>query len=400
MFRPGCVMLPNLRDVYCYDSHRDSMLEIIPYLPPNLRRFQLDTFARDLKKSPSLPALAILSSLPFKTPSIESLVVRGHARSMANKEPILPTFPCAFLHLSIFSCYTPIIPDAIRHLANLPNLREVSLFFSDEYAGGFSALGMSTTPFPSLRNLTIDGTTFLSGMEFIQGYLRLASLNSIEVCAEKAPSAGEIFQLFSVLPSHIHTQSLTNICVRHPDFSTYSRIGAALEFRDFEPLLSFANLQSMWIQIAASLERLSDTLLEAMSMAWPRIVGLHLDSFLVAATPSQCTFNGIQHLSKRCPKLTALSITLMASEQISWLSRPREGAVQHKLRVLNVGRSPIHDPAVVASFLSDIFPDLQSIISWSDYDRNVPEEVQYRERWRAVIDLHGHFAKLRREERA
>jgi hypothetical protein len=402
LFRPGCVILPNLRDLCCHDTYLGDMLEIIPYISPNLREFQLDATASNVK-SPTQPALAILSALPFKSPFIQNLRVAGYAGSTANKEPILPTFPTGLFHLSTFQCPNiPISHDAIRHLANLPNLYEISLRFSDKYSGSLSTLEMSTTPFPSLRKLTLAGTSFVSETEFIQCCLRSAPINSVDICAEDEPSAGEIRQLFSALSSHIHPQSLTSIRVRHPDYTDNVGGGAALESSDFEPLLSFTNMKLIWIHIASSPGRLSDSLLEAISMAWPQLVALHLDSKGFMMRASQCTLHGILLLAKRCPNLIGLTITFMASTQISWDGRPGEGTANRSMSVLDFGRSPLDEPGIVrvASFLSDIFPNVNSINAWDDYDHSNPDEVRYWKRWQEVANSYGHFVQIRKEERA
>jgi hypothetical protein len=397
IFRPGCVILPNLRDLYCHDTYLDSMLEIIPYISPNLRQFELDADV----ESPSQPALAILSALPFKSPFIENLRITGYTQSLVNEGPILPSFPCGLCHLSTFECPDiPVSHDAVRHLANLPNLCDISLYFSDKYARGLSRLEMPTTPFPSLRSLDLAGTSFVSGIEFIQCCLRSALLDSVDVCAKHAPSGGEIRQLFSALSSHIHPQSLTSIRVRHPDHSTNLGNGAALEFGDFEPLLSFINLNSIWILVPSSPERLSDSLLEAISMAWPQLANFHLDSIGFMTRATQCTLHGILLLAKRCPKLIGLTITFRASAQISWNGRPGGGTVHRRMSELNFGRSPIDKAGIVASFLSDVFPDVLSLDAWDDYDRSNPEEVRYWKRWQEVVDLYGQFVEIRKEERA
>lgn len=398
MFHPGCIILPNLRELVCYDSPHGPLWEIIPLLSPSLQCVRL--VCDEPWEPPTLSALALLSALAAKSPFMKRLVV-GYANHTAISIPTSRPFPCGLWHLSAFA--NPGIPtsrDAIGHLANLPSLCELSLWFSDSYAGSFSTLAMPTEPFPSLRDLTLNGERFASGIEFIRNCLRSASLSSIDVCAEDKPSAGEIYRLFSALSSSLLPQSLTSIYLHHHHYISYDENGPPLEASDFEPLLPFTNLDLLQLQIASSPQNLSDNHLERMAKAWPRLVGLHLASSGFRINPSQCTLHGILLLAKQCPSLRALTIPFILSAPISWNGRPGEGIVNQCMEELDVGRSPIIDPVTVASLLSDIFPNLKLIQAWDDLDFDVPEEVQYSDKWMETIRLYHQFAKIRKEERA
>jgi hypothetical protein len=382
LFYPGRTVMPHLRE-FKWDSggQLDLMWEIFPYLSPSIQRIEMELDSKRIE--PGSPALALLSTLASKWPFIKQLHLYGEPDY---RTPIESTFPCGFLHLSSFRCpYFPISCDAIRHLAHLPNLCDASLYFSHTDASGWSTLAVPARPFPSLRELYLCGTRFRSGIEFIQTYLLSVSLNSIDIRAEDAPSAGEIHEFFSALSSRLCPQTLTSINLNQEEYMEYD-IGPALEFCDFEPLLRCNNLETLSLEIAFSPERLSDSLLEAMSFAWPQLTKLEFDSRLFNDLPSPCTFRGILHLAKRCPRLFSLSISFMAFAKISWNDRPGGGsAINQNLKHLYVGKSLIDDSGMVASLLSDIFPNIEKIWASIDYDSDDDEQCQNYDQWQVAI---------------
>jgi hypothetical protein len=166
LFYPGRIAMPNLREFNCLSDNFDSIWDIIPYLSPNLRQIDLDT----RYPNTSLPTLALLSTLSSKWPFIKRLRLRGYPNSSTSNALKPSTFPCGFLHLSTFNCpdFT-ISHNAIGHLARLPNLCNLSLYFSSTGdASGLSTLTTPPRPFPSLQELELNGTFFESGIKFIQ----------------------------------------------------------------------------------------------------------------------------------------------------------------------------------------------------------------------------------------
>ncbi len=217
---------------------------------------------------------------------------------------------------------------------------------------------MPTQPFPSLRGLDLNGPRYTSGIEFIQTFLSSASLDSIYVWAEYPPSTGEIRLLFLALSSHTSLPALTTVILEN---NNELELGPALEFSDFEPLLRFNNLEYFRFDIVFPPDHISDSLLEAMSLAWPHLTHLKFDPSL---PPTQCTFDGLLHLAKRCPRLLVLGVPFMASSKIDRDGRSGELPVNPNLKDLNVGRSPIDDVGMVVSLLSYVFPSILGIGVW------------------------------------
>lgn len=82
----------------------------------------------------------------------------------------------------------------------------------------------------------------------------------------------------------------------------------------------------------------------------------------------------------------------MASTEISWNGRHGGGPVNQNLKVFDVGRSPIDDVGMVASLLSDIFPNLVKIWVWGDSESDVwvddesDDEGENYDRWQEAIE--------------
>jgi hypothetical protein len=384
-FYPSRVALPCLREFHCFFYRLGSIWEIIPYLSPSIQKVQLFV---EMMELPTLQVLALLSTPASKMPFLEQLLVDGDSDAYPSM-CIMSTLLCGsrFIHLSTVECpFTPVSLDAVGHLARLPNLHKVS-FILDDDSGDISTLAMPAQPFPSLRELDLSVPNVVYGIGFIRSCLPSVSLNSFEFFTPRLPSSGEIHQLFSALSSHLVLQSLTDVLLlldHHRDHD----VGPTLEFRDFEPLLQFNNLQSLHITTGFSPERLSDNLLVAMSLAWPLLTSLTLYSCLTVSPQPQCTFDGILYLAERCRSLKFLGIPFMASAQIDRSIRPGGGPVNRNLKELTVGKSPINDSRAVASLLLDVFPSLERIDVDHWYGSETDDGGQNYHRWEEVVDLY------------
>jgi len=97
--------------------------------------------------------------------------------------------------------------------------------------------------------------------------------------------------------------------------------------------------------------------------------------------------------------LTSLTIVFQASAEIHWNGRPGGGVVNSHMDELAVGNLPITDPRAVASFLSDVFPCLTSIVAWDNFDPDALIKVGNWNLWKAAIQLYESFMAIRNEER-
>jgi hypothetical protein len=392
MFKFDGPLLPNLRSISCSNEDREILWNISLFLSSKLQVFWMDVS----KQAPWLATLTIFSALRAKSPHVKYFTIHGGRLSSNRLTSHISISLCGFLRLRIIDCSeVALTHEAIVHLASLPTLYEADIYISN----GPIDIMEPHSPFPALRLLTLNGDNITPHIEFVKKFVRPALLQSFSICVAYPPSSAELGQMFSVLVAHSAPEHLTSIVVRHPDYIGYENDSPPLlNARDFEPLTKFTNLERISIETECSVENFDDSFLETMT--WPTLHHLTVTNCWSTSPPSQCTLRGILHLALHCPDLTSLGIAFQASAEISWNGRPGDGVVNEHLQELDVGRSPITDPRAVASFLSDIFPRLKSIVAWDNLDLDNPTEVESRERWMETFQLFESFVAIRNEERA
>ncbi|KAI0720573.1 hypothetical protein C8T65DRAFT_633583 [Cerioporus squamosus] len=145
-----------------------------------------------------------------------------------------------------------------------------------------------------------------------------------------------------------------------------------------------------------------DELVREMSEAWPNIRTLHL--LTIPGSDWEVSLPGLLPLVYRCPFLTELCVNVDASNVALPFPileiRPAFGS-QHALQVLSVEYGRVTDPAFVAGFLADCFPQCHRVYSeWSPAvaDAN-PYWNYHKAMWDEVRRLIPHFVKVRTQER-
>ncbi|KAK7468374.1 hypothetical protein VKT23_002890 [Stygiomarasmius scandens] len=154
------------------------------------------------------------------------------------------------------------------------------------------------------------------------------------------------------------------------------------------PLLMLSNIEAIYLDMTM-VAGLDNTLLDDIAHAWPRLSKLQ---FRASRGPAghqwRATLDGLVPIVQYCPHLEQLDLCLHAVTNSLFLSqRLEQRPVNKSIEYLDWGHSTIKNPAEVASFLFDIFPNLISIIVWTD-DRLVMA------RWDEVRRL---IAKKRKE---
>jgi hypothetical protein len=238
-----------------------------------------------------------------------------------------------------------------------------------------------------------------TAIESVKSMIHSALLTSFTARVEDLPSSAQLGRMFSILSVQSSFPHLTDIDFCHLEFIGYGEDPLPLlDAHDLEPLLKVTHMESISIETECSIANFDDELLKAMATSWPNLRHLCLtngwESF-----PSRCTLRGILHLGQHCPNLMFLRIVFQASAEICWNGRPGGGVVNEHMEALEVVQSPIADPRAVASFLSDVFPRLTSIVAWDNFNPEDPTEVENRKRWQEAILLYDDFVAIRNEER-
>ncbi|KZP26126.1 hypothetical protein FIBSPDRAFT_855067 [Athelia psychrophila] len=140
-----------------------------------------------------------------------------------------------------------------------------------------------------------------------------------------------------------------------------------------------------------------DSSSEAMAVAWPKLRGLILASYIREHIPTRCTMRTLSYLAHGCPDLEIVAITFSPSTAPYHVQTPNGNSVHLNLADLNVLHSPLSwsSAAGVASFLSDFFPCMHSITIPQRY--TTPEDEQNLLAWREVRRLYEASGMARRD---
>ncbi|KAJ7751010.1 hypothetical protein B0H14DRAFT_2981682 [Mycena olivaceomarginata] len=144
----------------------------------------------------------------------------------------------------------------------------------------------------------------------------------------------------------------------------------------FLPLLTFTNLTEVFLTPAVGFD-LDDMAVADLAQA----VYLNL--------PSRITLAGLLPFAQHCPHLSHLKLPLDASAAPKWPQGHKAGTTrvrQSRLRGLDVLRSQIENPVLVAGFLSSVFPRLRWV--FTDQDPRLQYEPEALAEHVEAITLH------------
>jgi len=155
-----------------------------------------------------------------------------------------------------------------------------------------------------------------------------------------------------------------------------------LQISDLQPLYSCRALISLNFSAVRCASNLCDGDLEDMAKAWPKLQDLHL--FTQLKWP-QTTLKGLESLAIHCPEIQRVSLAIDGTIPVERDTRALPSKAS-PLSILRVNRSPVSDPAPVASFLSSLFPRLESVVclkEW-DWETHGNPSVERQGRWESV----------------
>ena len=144
---------------------------------------------------------------------------------------------------------------------------------------------------------------------------------------------------------------------------------------------------------------LDDTCLLDIARAWPELRELELDPVGFWYRPARVTLSGLVPLAVHCPQLESFGI-LLGESTAPDTHGTSSCAPNTMLRHLSIGHATIedHQCTSVATFLSQLFPNLQHVDYPSGsfphpfHSDGAEAPRTYRERWRRVSDQVASFA--------
>lgn len=289
---------------------------------------------------------------------------------------------------------------ALICLSQLPDLN---------YLGFWIEFDPGTLPispgFRALKQLCID----MDSVEHLPSFMKHVSSDAlwfVQIALDKLPTAGLLQGAFQALKEHECKGELEQLWVRKSshwiEYGINETIPPSPITSDaLRPLLELT-ICIIDISLPCSYN-IDDSFIEDLAIAWPQLTEIHLmptkSDHSESIWTSNITAAGIVHLASHCHELEIISILFDATEVPDWDDleevRPDDG-YSDALTTLNVGNSPIMNPAEVADFLSEMFGRIE-VTAWKE--EGGPEGGQIYKRWKDVNRIIPTFFPSLAEER-
>ncbi|RDX53399.1 hypothetical protein OH76DRAFT_1218606 [Lentinus brumalis] len=314
--------------------------------------------------------------------------------------PMLSTAVIAMHNLTTFtSLEVPLLPDAFLHLTRCPRLHTVAVrlhatewFDEDDHISP----QLCDQCLPALRSLALYVNDVELCVHIIKS-IKSQNLASLTL-ALSGDSTGEMAHCLEILKDRPFAPQLRTVKVNvgrltdHPPHIVHA-----------DDLAFLFPLDLHHVIVKGCDIAVHDKLVREMSEAWPNIRTLHLST--IPRSHWKVSLPGLLPLVYRCRSLTELWVNLDAAHvafpfPITEI-RPAFGSEQHSLRLLSVQYGRVADPAFVAGFLADCFPQCQIVYSkWGPAAAGADLHwVYHMVMWKKVGRLIPHFVKVRAQER-
>ncbi|KAJ6533484.1 hypothetical protein B0H19DRAFT_1185993 [Mycena capillaripes] len=275
--------------------------------------------------------------------------------------------------------------EACRHISDLHHLETLKVRSIPEDPFPRADPSFPGAPFPALRHLDLHADNHKSALNFMTA-LHNAPLQTLSASVGESSTINSVAFL-STIPSYISPCHLSSIALflRERDYDKVSaNLAMYIMTSDVvRPLLAFPNLRK--VELSSPLGfRLDDDFVEEMALAWSEIEDLSIEGGVFIPT-----IMALHSLSRHCPRLQYLSLTVDASnvEMDHPAGSPR--VIQSALTFWHAQNSPITSPVQVAHLLSSIFPSLSKICYGS----------RDKDEWEQVENLVPTYAAIRAHER-
>ncbi|KAG1815412.1 hypothetical protein EV424DRAFT_1102424 [Suillus variegatus] len=446
-------LFPNLKSIIWNDERAETFSFIRTLSGPTVTSLAI-TITNNSRKW-HIPELSILASLPYVCPNVTEVTLP------TDTFPSLSEALCAWNKLKEIKCGA-IEGNALLHLAKQPALRKLSFNMinnaglgldSSLPSGAFScvrdfeihAANMSfLDPFfnrlggsPASMHVLVDTnppptsitSLFTALRRFSSTHLQDLSLRLKTPPSPRVPSSHPL-QLFGypqlqanvgpymaphninlmgypisvgyqppLAPNGFHVLPLGGVSTSG-GISTSGLACHTFTLGDFIPLTCFESLSRIDIDINHSIH-LDDDDLRSLVSAWPHLYSFSLNDTAGWRTKSGITQIGLIAMLDCCPELQKLCIALNTDAFIE-VPSDREGIENTAMRTIGLADSLIEACATVAvaAFLSDIFPNLTTIVAWDSVvmSRRLNAGT-YAERWKHVSEQVNGMNKVRAQER-
>ncbi|KAF7977263.1 hypothetical protein HWV62_4393 [Athelia sp. TMB] len=388
---------PRLRRLKWEDEKPSTLKWITSFLHPGLtdvmvafNQFRDEDLWYNVAKY--LPKLARCSNL-------RSLHLAGYL----DGDPVPPVFFSDLRSLSKLESFTcecgDVELDGLVELSYLSALQSIAIDLCSD-----GPPGRMLRPLPKMFNLKKASVT----VDFF--HLAIVFLNVIhpspikQLCIEikNNDDCGEssIFREFSMgLQSHTHWP-LTCLEIEALD-SSWDEDLPRLDPHALEPFLDCGNLEIVKIRLHLAMLMVDDKMLLRMTTAWPNLKHFALGLLENSRQFSKVTVKGLRAFQK-CPNLESVELAFNATAGAILDHNalpPAQAACNSKLKTLDVLNTIVLKPRPLAAALLDIFPNLEKIDAWGNFDDEDESEELIHTLWAVCNDIYQCLKALRKQTR-
>jgi hypothetical protein len=361
----------SLRDACIFLGPRLKMLDFT--IPRSL--VGLRTFAKALKAR--CPAIEYLRISSCQSSDRVNRVVSDLVCSLSS----LRTVRCGDI-----TCHS----QALECLSSCPSLQDLVVHLPDELAQQrLLDVSSKILPFLAIRSLDITVASTASVVEFFQVTSGSSDLESLSITIDSIlPTAAQLHAALTVMQQSGICDTLTTFLLGDRVMSAEDSIPLhVLDAQTLLPLLQCRNLEDINIHISYGHAAIDNSLLKEMALAWPCLRYLFLFSCHYGHLwHAKADLRGLICLAQNCHSLESVGLQFDVSLPPGPTAIYPDKAIRCEwLTKLDVARSQVTNPLAVATFLTDVFPNL-TIIDHEYYIRSTPPGTSIRSDFEDELD--------------
>lgn len=294
--------------------------------------------------SAAIPVIAFFPVISAKATSVRELTIDSDLIWQENTTEVFSDHVCTWKNLRTLSI-RELDTRAVVHLASMTSL--TSLTFCVNQA---MTLDPPPLTFQHVSRLHVIITDAKAWAAFIHS-ASFPCLDNLSMGASSTTSSRYLDIIYPAL------ETLLQSPLAQLGFRYESAAQPRPPKEDLHTLFSFRHLLVVSLYLAIDLD---DSLLQAVSVAWPKLISLVLH--VLGDPPPLVTVMGIIRLSQNCRNLRTLGIAINGDVLPSLVTVTQAiRAPNRNLRCLGLFNSWMSKPAELAVILSLVFPNLTSI---------------------------------------
>ncbi|KAL4249407.1 hypothetical protein ABKN59_007981 [Abortiporus biennis] len=368
--------------------------------------------------------ISVIDTLRTQCPMLSNLSIGG-AYTAALALALRDLFAASRM-LRRVECSMTLDSSHLVPLSSLPNLQVLNIKIREGTIINKDLCSSVPSIFPSLTTVELESEDIRTLPSFLglRHFNHLSSIKSSWFPSDDhmPPRLDDIREIFNAIAKHCSPAVLDSIVLDYQSRTknTFS-YAKALNSNEIKPLLSFPNMRVFKIEGNICIN-FNDSDIGIIAESWPKLQRLHLDPENGIWLPiSLVTIYSLPILARNCPKLKAFGAKLdcretfppfpsdlprvmsfMWGNDLPCPSHRYENKRGFHFRKLHVGNAGLNNPYHVASYLSDLFPNMtpQSIYAWENFEEEDSREADfYSPQWEIVNKMCSYFLEVRQQER-